>query len=56
MKWPPRDVYDEIFDHPELTLRQAHWRINWRRIVLRWVRRILFFILIVLFVVWKIWG
>jgi hypothetical protein len=30
------DVFDVMFDQPHLTLRQADWKVNGRRIVLRW--------------------
>lgn len=34
---PRRDVFDVIFDHPDLTLEQAYWLLNRRRIVTQWL-------------------
>ena len=41
-----RDVFDEMFEHPELTLRQADWKVNECRVLVRWGLRIWLLVLI----------
>ena len=41
-----RDVFDEMFEHPELTLRQADWKVNRHRKLMRWALQIFPLVLI----------
>ncbi len=47
-----RDIFDEMFDHPELTLRQAYWKVNEPRLLVRWLLEFLLIFLIVAAVIW----
>jgi hypothetical protein len=34
---PKRDVFDVTFDNPDLTLEQAYWLLNRKRIIAQWL-------------------
>jgi hypothetical protein len=51
---PAPSIYAVMFDDPHLTPRQAYWKVNGKRIILRWIKRVVFAALVLaLLYYWK---
>ena len=51
-----RDIFDEMFDHPELTLAQAYWKVNRKKIILRRLFWVTVVVLISVFIAFRIFS
>lgn len=47
-----RDVEDELYDHPELTERQADWKLNGRKYIIKYMIRVLCLICAAVILYW----